>query len=451
MSNSNDETPKHTRRDFLRASAAVGAGASMALSSAASYARIIGANDRMNLAFAGVRSRGKALIESAVGVGGSSVNVHSLCDVDSNVLRDISAFTSDLTGSAPKAVADYRRVVDDPDVDAVFIATPDHTHAPFAVYSMEADQHVYLEKPCSHNPYEGELLVKARNRYGRVVQMGNQQRSAPTSIEAVSDIRDGLIGAPYMGKAWYANTRGSIGTGRVTDVPDWLDWDLWQGPAPRVDYRDNLVHYNWHWFWHWGTGEINNNGLHEMDICRWALDVSLPNRVTSSGGRYHFDDDWEFYDTQIATYEYEGGKQIAWEGRSCNGHPFFGRGRGATIHGTDGTVMLDRNGYSLYDHTGQLIKQVNERARSGTTDVVGGGALDNLHIANFFAAIRDGATLHSPIEEGRISTLMCHLGNIAQVHGGALDIDPETGRIRNNREAMRMWRRDYAPGWEPKV
>ncbi len=451
MSNSNDQSPKHTRRDFLRASAALGAGASMALSSAASYARILGANDRMNLAFAGVRSRGKALIESAAAVGGNSVNVHTLCDVDSNVLADISAFTSDLTGSAPAAVADYRRVVDDREVDAVFIATPDHTHAPFAVYSMEAGQDVYLEKPCSHNPYEGELLVKAKDRYGRVVQMGNQQRSAPTSIEAVGDIRDGLIGTPYMGKAWYANTRGSIGTGRVADVPDWLDWDLWQGPAPRVDYRDNLVHYNWHWFWHWGTGEINNNALHEMDICRWALGVELPNRVTSSGGRYHFDDDWEFFDTQIATYEYEGGKQIAWEGRSCNGHPFFDRGRGATIHGTDGTVMLDRNGYSLYDHGGKLIKQVNERARSGTTDVVGGGALDNLHIGNFFAAIRDGAALHSPIEDGHISTLMCHLGNIAQVHGGALDIDPATGRIRNNREAMRLWRRDYAPGWEPKV
>ncbi len=451
MSNTDDKTPKHTRRDFLRASAALGAGASMALSSAASYARIIGANDRINLAFAGVRSRGKALIGSAAAVGGNSVNVHTLCDVDSNVLAELSASVSDLTGSTPKAVADYRRVVDDKDVDAVFIATPDHTHAPFAIYSMEADQHVYLEKPGSHNPHEGELLAKARERYGLVVQMGNQQRSAPTSIEAVSDIREGLIGRPYMGKAWYANTRGSIGTGRVTEVPDWLDWDLWQGPAPREDYRDNLVHYNWHWFWHWGTGEINNNGLHEMDICRWALDVHLPTRVTSSGGRYQFDDDWEFFDTQIATYEYEGGKQIAWEGRSCNGHPFFGRGRGATIHGTDGTVMLDRNGYSLYDHAGQLIKQVNERARSGTTDVVGAGALTNLHIANFFAAIRDGEALNSPIEDGRISTLMCHLGNIAQVHGGALDIDPETGRIKNNRDAMRMWRRDYAQGWEPKV
>jgi predicted dehydrogenase len=253
-----------------------------------------------------------------------------------------------------------------------------------------------------------------------------------------------------MGKAWYVNTRTGIGHGLKAPVPEWLDWELWQGPAPRRPYRDNVVHYNWHWFWHWGTGEINNNGLHEIDICRWALDVGLPNRVSSSGGRYHYDDDWEFYDTQIASFEYDDA-MISWEGRSCNGFGFFDRGRGATIHGTDGTALIDRNGYTLYDNAGALIKQLNERAPTTTTDIVGGGAVDTYHIDNFLRAIRDGDALHSPIDEGVSSTLLCHLGNISQALGRVLEVDTRTGRVIDDRAATKMWDRDYAPGWKPSV
>lgn len=438
-----------TRRDFIGQTGAAAAGLSLAMSSAASYARILGANDRLGLAFAGLRSRGMVLLESALAAAGESIDIHTLCDVDANVLREKSAAVEMASGRKPRGAGDFRRVLDDPDVDAVIIATPDHTHAPFGIYALQAGKHVYVEKPCSYDPHEGELLVQARDRYGKVVQMGNQQRSAPTSMEAVRDIRDGLIGRPYMGKAWYANTRASIGTGVRTSPPGWLDWDLWQGPAPRKPYRDNVVHYNWHWFRHWGTGEINNNGLHEIDICRWALDVGFPERVTSNGGRFHFDDDWEFFDTQVASFDFPGGKNITWEGRSCNGHPLFGRGRGATIHGTDGTVLLDRNGYLLYDHAGNLVKQVNERAQSVTTDVAGGGALDRYHLANFLSAIREESVLHSPIDEAHKSTLACHLGNIAQYTGRSLQIDPSNGRIMDDDAAMEFWRRQYEPGWEP--
>ncbi|MFQ5983006.1 MAG: Gfo/Idh/MocA family protein, partial [Woeseiaceae bacterium] len=208
--------------------------------------------------------------------------------------------------------------------------------------------------------------------------------------------------------------------------------------------------YNWHWFWHWGTGEINNNGLHELDICRWALDVGHPSRVTSSGGRFHFEDDWEFYDTQIASFEHGDDKMITWEGRSCNDFKYYDRGRGSMIYGTDGTALLDRNGYFLYDKDGELIKQVNERSRSGTTDVVGAGALVKYHMENFFAAIRDGATLNAPIEEGAISTLMCHLGNFSQKLGRTLNIDPDNGHIKSDKEAMSYWSRDYESGWSPE-
>ncbi len=444
---SNDE--KHSRREFLKTAAAAGAGAAFALSGAASYSRVLGANDRINVAYVGMRSRGWALAQSGYLAGGTEVA--ALCDVDSRELAEKSAAAAEMTGRRPAAEKDFRRTLESKDVDAVVIATPDHTHAPFTIYAAQAGKHVYVEKPCSHNPREGELLVKARDRYGKIIQMGNQQRSAPTSIEAVQDIRDGAIGRAYMGKAWYSNTRGSIGRGKKVPVPDWLDWDLWQGPAPRRDYKDNYVHYDWHWFWHWGTGEINNNALHELDICRWALGVDWPERVISSGGRYHFDDDWEFYDTQTASYEFPGGKQIVWEGRSCNGFKHFDRGRGVTIHGTDGTILLDRNGYLLYDHDGNLVKQVNERGQSGTTDLVGAGALTDAHMSNFFAAIRDGAEQRSPIDEGSLSTTLCHLGNYAQKLGRVLEIDTSNGHVKGDREAMRLWEREYEKGWEPGI
>ena len=228
----------------------------------------------------------------------------------------------------------------------------------------------------------------------------------------------------YMGKAWYSNKRGSIGVGKKIDVPDWLNWELWQGPAPRTAYRDNIVHYHWHWFWNWGTGEINNNGTHEIDICRFALDVTYPTRVTSSGGRYHFQDDWEFYDTQVASFEFGDGKMIIWEGESCNPYQQHKRGRGAIIRGTEGSAIMDRNGFTAYDMDNKVIKSIDEREKSKTLDLTGGGGLDNLHMLNFTNAIRKGEVLNAEIEGGYISNLLPHLGNIAQECGGSIDTKP---------------------------
>jgi predicted dehydrogenase len=211
------------------------------------------------------------------------------------------------------------------------------------------------------------------------------------------------------------------------------------------------VHYNWHWFWNWGTGEINNNGTHEIDICRWALGVDFPEEVGSSGGRFHFDDDWEFYDTQVVNYIFPGKKMISWEGRSCNAFPLNSWGRGASIHGTKGTILLDRNNYQAYDLENKLIKDVKETEESATTDTVGAGALDVLHMTNFLEVIREGKEQHSPIDQGHISNTLCHLGNIAQHSGHVLKTDPQNGKILNDPEAMKMWQRDYEPGWEPKV
>ena len=212
-----------------------------------------------------------------------------------------------------------------------------------------------------------------------------------------------------------------------------------------------MVHYNWHWFWRWGTGEICNNGTHEIDVCRWALGVDFPTKVTSAGGRYHFDDDWECPDTQIASFEFADGATITWEGRSCNGRPIENRGRGASIHGTDGTAIIDRSGYVIYDNENNEIAR---RIRGETVDALdtrGGGSLTDLHITNFLDSIRGNASTTAPIDEGHKSQLLCHLGNIAQRTGGALTCDPTTGRIVNDADATKLWSRDYEPGWEPKV
>jgi predicted dehydrogenase len=285
--------------------------------------------------------------------------------------------------------------------------------------------------------------------------MGNQQRSAATSMQGIKDIQDGLIGEVYYGKAWYSNTRGSIGTGKKVAVPDYLDWDLWQGPAPREDYRDNVHPYNWHWFKTWGTGEIHNNGTHEIDICRWALGVDFPNRVVSSGGRLHYkNDDWQFYDTQLASYEFDDNKTIVWEGRSCNGQRQWNRGRGAMIHGTEGTMLLDRGGYTLFDLKGNEKKFTSEKevgSSVNTSDTSGFDTLTVGHIKNFLAAIRENEILRSPIDDASISTHLCHLGNIAQELEVSLDVDSSTGKIKGNEQASKMWSREYEKGWEPKL
>jgi len=440
------------RRTFIKKSALAIGGLSTAIScsSAKSYSRIIGANDTVNVGIVGVRSRGAALMSTVVNLNNTKVT--ALCDVDSDVLADKSASLKEMTGESPKIYADYRKMLENKDIDAIVIASADHTHAPFAIYALQAGKHVYCEKPCSYNPDEGFQLVKAQKAYGKLVQVGSQQRSAPTSQEAIQDIRDGFIGDVYDAQAWYTNNRGTIGNGKTVAAPKNLNWDLWQGPAPRVPYRDNIVHYNWHWFKHWGTGEINNNGMHEMDICRWALDVHLPNKVMSQGGRFHFtDDDWEFFDTQTARFEFEGGKSLTWVGRSCNGRAPWDLGRGAMIYGTKGSMLIDRNVYIAYDRDSKEIKRVNEKKQSGTTDLVGLGGLTDYHMANFFEAIRTSVKLNAPVSVSNTSNHLCHVGNMAQFAGITLETDPQTGKILNHDESMKHWSRDYEPGWELNV
>ena len=439
------------RRDFIRKTTLGGAAITLsaALQPELLFSRTLGANEVLQVAVIGVRSRAKALI---MGISRySNARILYNCDVDQVILDEHSNWCMKNIGYMPKKVADFRKILDDKEVDAIFIATPEHWHTPMAVEGLQAGKHVYVEKPCSHNPAENELLIRAQKQYGKVVQMGNQQRSALTSQTAIEAIRNGAIGEVYKGEAYYSNNRESIGRGEAVQVPSTLDWELWQGPAPRMEYKDNIHPYNWHWFRNWGTGEIHNNGTHEIDICRWALGVDLPETVTSFGGKYSYDDDWEFPDNMQVTYTFPENKFITWTGHSRGIIKPEQPGRGATVYGSKGTMELSRDGYKLYGLDGRPIRFEFEQGVSATIDTMGGGDLDAMHIANFFDAIRKDEALNAPIADAGISTMLCHLGNMAYDAGSTLQVDSSTGRVLNSEKAMKMWSREYQPGWEPKI
>lgn len=445
----------NNRRDFLKkatmGAAAVSFGGVLPGFSAKSYGNIVGANERINVAAMGVNARGYAVSENFARQQNCEV-IH-VCDVDSRAADKCIANLEKVQKKRPKATADFRKALEDKDLDALIVTAPDHWHAPAAILGVKAGKHVYLEKPCSHNPREGELVVEAAKKYNRVVQMGNQRRSWPNVVAAIKEVHGGTIGRPYFAKTWYTNNREPIGIGKTSAVPSWLDYDLWQGPAPRMPYKDNVIHYNWHWFWNWGTGEALNNGTHMVDLARWGLGVDYPVRVTSAGGRYHYQDDWETPDTQVITMDFDNKTSITWEGRSCNGLRVEGSSVGVIFYGENGAVYIDSgNSYKVYDLKNKLVKEVKNDITVDPRNAVNPSQqLDGFHIQNFFDGIRKGAPQAADILGGHKSTLLVQLGNIAQRSGNTLNIDPKNGHIINDREAMKYWSREYEKGWEPKV
>jgi len=443
---------ENSRRDFIKktglATATIG-GIGLGISSK-SYARIIGANERINVAVMGLNSRGSSHASSFNKL--PNVEVTYLCDVEDGAIKNgLNA----VSGAArlPIIEKDIRKLLLKTDFDAISIATPDHWHAPATLMALAHGKHVYVEKPCSHNPFESEILIEAKNKYRKILQVGSQRRSFPSIIEAVNEVRGGIIGNPYLAKAWYTNNRKSIGYGKKIPVPSTLNFELWQGPAPRKNYQDNLVHYNWHWFWNWGTGECCNNGNHEIDCCRWFLGVDYPTKVTSAGGRYAFKDDWQTPDTQITAFEFGNEKAITWEGRSCNNFPIGEYDRGFTIYGDKGTLLNDGGAsIKIFDENKKLVKEYSSATKAETTNLVSStGDLDLVHFENFFESIRGNSTPTASIEEGHKSVLLCHLANIAQRTGSALHCDPKNGHILNNPEAEGLWKRKYEKGWEMKL
>jgi predicted dehydrogenase len=444
-----------SRRNFIKkssaASAAIVLGGVLPGFSASQYRRIIGSNEKITAAVMGVNSRGFSVGSNFASQ--KECEMMYVCDVDVRAMDKCVAAIEKVQGKKPKAEGDFRKALEDPQLDLLIVTAPDHWHAPASLLAVSAGKHVYLEKPCSHNPNEGEMLVKAAAKHNKLLQMGNQRRSWPNVIAAMAELKAGAIGRPYYAKTWYTNNRESIGIGKTAEVPSWLNYDLWQGPAPRKQYKDNLIHYNWHWFWHWGTGEALNNGTHMVDLARWGLGVEYPTRVTSAGGRYRYQDDWETPDTQVIDLEFANNTLISWEGRSCNGKNTEGSSVGVIFYGETGSLLIESgNAYKIFDLRSKLVKEVKNDIVANALDRTGPGMeLDALHIRNFFDAIKRGVKLNSDILSGHQSTLLVQLGNISQRTGRALKVDPNNGRILNDKEAMKLWSREYEKGWEPKI
>lgn len=429
-----------SRRDFIKSSTVAGAGVGVGVGwTAANTAPTIRA---------GQGSPGKKIVVGVMGLQRGMAHVRNymdlpdaeiayVCDVDDQRSASAGRIIAEKQARSVKIVRDFRRILDDPDVDALSIATPNHWHAPATILACAAGKHVYVEKPGSHNPKEGELMTAAARKYDRRVQMGNQRRSYPVIQEAIQRLREGAIGKVLAARCWYANARESIGHAEPSAPPDHLDYLLWQGPAPERPYRSNLVHYNWHWRWHWGNGEIGNNGVHSLDIARWGLNVDYPSTITCTGGRYHHSDDQETPDTAVASFHF-GNQFVTWDGSSC--HPRRAEALAfVRFYGESGSMAIINDGYHIFDPNGTQV------------EVQDGPRGEKRHFNNFLAAIRGEEALNSEIGDGQKSTLLCHLGNIAYRLGRTIDFNTEARRIDDDGQANSLWSRDYRPGWAPIV
>jgi predicted dehydrogenase len=446
---------KNSRRTFIKKASSsafvLSVGGMLPSFSAKSYQNIVGANEKIRVACMGVNSRGLAVGKNFANQ--KNCEVLHVCDVDSRAADICIDAIGKIQANKPRATPDFRNALEDKDLDALIVTAPDHWHAPAALLACSAGKHVYLEKPCSHNPNEGEMLIKSAEKHKRVLQMGNQRRSWPNVAAAIAELHAGVIGRPYFAKTWYTNNRASIGIGKETAVPSWLNYDLWQGPAPRKAFKDNLIHYNWHWFWHWGTGEALNNGTHMVDLARWGLQVEYPTKVSSTGGRYMYQDDWQTPDTQVINLEFSNKSMISWEGRSCNGKSIEANSVGIIFYAEQGSMVIESgNSYKIYDLKNNLVKEVKNNFTVDARNLSDPSQnLDALHILNFFDGIRLGTRLNSDIVSGHQSTLLVQLGNISQRVGRSLQIDPQNGHILHDKAAMKFWSREYQTGWTPTI
>ena len=429
---------RKTRRDFLERTTISAIAATAVITSSAGAAK--GANESLTVALIGCGGRGvhdAGLFQRTPGV-----KVAYVCDVDEG--RRSSAAKS-LGVDSSRAVGDLRKVLDDKAVDAVIVATPDHWHSPAAILACQAGKHAYVEKPVSHNMREGRLLVEAAARNKALVQHGTQSRSTVMMIEAVKLLREGIIGNVLVAKCWNIQRRGSIGRGQDTAPPPGLDYDTWVGPATMIPYRTNRVHNRWTWWYHFGTGDMGNDGVHDIDYTRWGLGVDThPSKVSALGGKFFSDDEQEFPDTQQVTFEYPGdGKPgsrrlLIYEQRLWSTNYPNNCDSGAEFYGAKGQMFLSRRGklQVLGDRNAPLVVKIRPEAQN-----------DVAHVQNFCDAIRGDAKLNADALTGHLSTTLCHLGNIATRLSRSLNFDPQKEQVIGDEEANRLVAREYRDHW----
>ena len=425
-----------TRRSFLKQGSLGVAGAAV-VSSLPKVARAA-ANDKLVMGLIGCGGRGSHVAELLT--QSDNVEFAYVCDPDQARLARAS---EKFSATSPKAVDDMRRVFDDPAVDAVLVATPNHWHAPASILACEAGKHVYVEKPCSHNIREGRLLIDAARNNKRVVQHGTQMRSTAMIQQAVQALGDGVIGDVMVAKAWNVQQRRSIGHEQPTDPPAELDYDLWVGPAPMVPYRSNCHHGTWNWWYHFGTGDMGNDGVHDIDYARWGLGVDThPELISAAGGKYFFDDDQEFPDTQQVNFEYnvdgdpQQRKMLIYEQRLWSTNYPHNCDSGVEFYGTAGQMFVSRRG---------KLEVRGPRNAVIDLDIELTPQDDAAHTANFVDSIREGKTPTAEIEVGHLSTALCHLGNLAARLGRSLKFDPQAERFVDDDEANLLVSRKYRP------
>jgi predicted dehydrogenase len=425
-----------TRRGFLERHGAIAAGAFLPLASRG----LAAPSDRIRVAVIGCGGRGKDHANTLLDV--PAVELASLCDPDDTRLNKMGADVEAKTGRKPVLQPDLRRIFEDRNIDAVTIATCNHWHALAAIWACQAGKHVYVEKPVSHNIFEGRQIVNASRKYQRIVQGGTQRRSNAFIREAVRQLRDGIIGDVYMARCVHYQLRDSLGFQQPEPPPGWLHWDLWLGPAPEQPYHKNLVHYNWHWFWDFGNGELGNNGIHAIDLARWGLAKGLPSKIHSTGGRYGYKDQGQTPNTQLVTCEYDDGTQLVSEVRGRFSNEEAAMSAGLMFYGSKGyiTITFDDDRPRLFlgaSKKPEMIKPAGDAPEPRD--------LTLLHFRNFFDAIRANRQdmLNADILETHLSTAICHLGNISYRLGRKLAFDPDAERFRDDSEAAAMLTRTY--------
>ncbi len=400
--------------------------------------RAVSANDKVNIGIVGVRSRGRYLADKFAAM--ADVNIRYLCDVDERVYGNCAKVVEEKAGKRPPLVNDLRRVLDDKSVDAVVIATPDHWHAPATILACEAGKDVYVEKPASHNLREGRLMVRAARHGKRIVQLGTQSRSRPSTRRAVEFVKSGKIGKVLAAKAWDVQLREDIGHKADSPAPPGVDYDTWLGPALFLPFNENRFHYKWHWNWNFGTGDMGNDGVHQMDVARWALGVGPPLEVSGMGRKLFFDDDQQTPDTMSITYGFQD-KVMIFEMRIWNPYGMDGQENGVAIYGSMGMVTIGRWngkwGFKVYDEKGGLV--MDESSHESDADAS--------HQRNFIDCIKTRQSPNADIEIGHTSSSLCHLGNIVAHTGRHLRYNPTAETIAGDAEASRLLGRQYRQHW----
>jgi predicted dehydrogenase len=427
-----------TRRDFLKTAAktTAAAGVFTGLTFLTRPERVFGANDRVRVGVCGLNSRGKDHLDAFARI--PNVEVAALCDVDATVLQKRRG---EVSGS-PRTFADVRQLLDDPTIDAISIAAPNHWHTLMAIWACQAGKDVYVEKPCSHNLWEGRQLVRAAEKYHRIVQHGTQSRSGRAQIEAIDHLHKGTFGDIYLARGLCFKRRDTIGRKPAEPVPPGVDYDLWTGPAPLKPFTRNRFHYNWHWIWETGNGDLGNQGVHQIDVARWGLGVRFPNRVSAVGGHFMFDDDQETPNTVNCAFEFDqpGGrrKMMEFEVRHWITNNEAGiRGTLFNRDNTIGTVFYGSNGYLAAGNEDDFSYEswIGRDRKPGPR-----GHSGDDHFANFIRCVRSRKPeeLKAPIEEGHISSALVHLANASYRLGRALRFDPETEQVVGDEEANRL-------------